>query len=84
MVECSHKQVIKKMKEVVASSKYLTLSCDEVTMIDNQLWVSIHYYMVQDWCCLLILIFLKQVAKGRGSNSPTRIIMGFLERWGCF
>jgi len=28
MVECSHKQVIKKMKEVVASSKYLTLSCD--------------------------------------------------------
>jgi hypothetical protein len=27
MVECSHKEVIKKMKEVVASSKYLTLSC---------------------------------------------------------
>jgi hypothetical protein len=49
MVKCSHKQVIKKMKKVVASSKYLTLSCDEVTMIDIQLWVSIHYYMVQDW-----------------------------------
>jgi hypothetical protein len=35
MAECLHKQVIKKMREVVASSNYLALSCDEVIMIDN-------------------------------------------------
>ncbi len=64
MVECSLKQMIKKMKKVIASSKYFTLSCDEVTMIHNQLWVSIHYYMVQDCCYLLILFFLKRIAKG--------------------
>jgi hypothetical protein len=42
MVECMHKQVIKRVKEIIASSKYLALSCDEVTTIDNQSWISIH------------------------------------------
>jgi hypothetical protein len=35
MAECMHKQVIKKVKEIIASSKYLALSCDEVTTIDG-------------------------------------------------
>jgi hypothetical protein len=48
MVECIHKQIIKKVNEVITSSKYLALSCDEVTMIDNQSWISIHSYVVQD------------------------------------
>jgi hypothetical protein len=59
MVKCLHKQVIKKMKKVVASLKYLALSCDEVTTIDNQSWISIHYDVIQDWCHLPILIFLR-------------------------
>jgi hypothetical protein len=59
MVECRHKQVIKKVKEDITSSKYLALSCDEVTMIDNQSWISIHSYIVQDWCRILVFIFLE-------------------------
>jgi hypothetical protein len=37
MAECMHKQIIKRVKEVIASSKYLALSFIEVTTIDNQL-----------------------------------------------
>jgi hypothetical protein len=48
MVECMHKQVIKKVKEVIASSKNLTLSCDEITINDNQSWIPIHSYIVED------------------------------------
>jgi hypothetical protein len=40
MAECLHKQVLNKMRNIVASSRYLVLSCDEVTTIDNQLWIS--------------------------------------------
>jgi hypothetical protein len=47
MVECMPKQVIKRVKEIIANSKYLALSCDEVTIIDNQSWISIHSYVVQ-------------------------------------
>jgi hypothetical protein len=59
MAECLHKHVFNKMWKDVASSKYLTLSCDEVTTIDNQSWISIHCYVVQDWCRLHVLIFFK-------------------------
>jgi hypothetical protein len=84
MAECLHKQVIKKMKEVVAGSKYFALSCDEVTMIDNQSWISIHYYVVQDWCHLPILIFLEQIIEGGGSNNLTKVIMViFFKNGGC-
>jgi len=48
MVECMHKQIIKKVKEVIANSKYLALSCDEITIIENQSWISTHSYVVQD------------------------------------
>jgi hypothetical protein len=36
MAKCMHKQVLKKKLKIITSSKYLALSCDEVTMIDNQ------------------------------------------------
>jgi hypothetical protein len=48
MAECMHKQVIKRVKEVITSSKYLALSCDEVTTINNQSWISIDSYVIQD------------------------------------
>jgi hypothetical protein len=47
MVECMHKQVIKRVKEVIVNPKYLALSCDEVTIIENQSSIiSVHSYVV--------------------------------------
>jgi hypothetical protein len=60
MAKCMHKQIIKKIEKFV-SFKYLALSCDEVTMIDNQSWISIHSYVVQNWYHIPILIYLEQV-----------------------
>jgi hypothetical protein len=36
IVECMNEQIMKIMKKIISSSKYLALSCDEVTTIDNQ------------------------------------------------
>jgi len=48
-------------------------------MIDNQMWISSHSYVVQDWCCTPILISLEQVTKGGGANNLTKVIMGVLK-----
>jgi len=77
-----HKKIIKRVKEVIASSKYLALSCDEVTMIDNQSWISIHFYVVGDWCHIRILIYLQQVIEGRGVDNLIKVIMGDLKEHG--
>jgi hypothetical protein len=77
-----HKQVIKKVKEVITSSKYLALSCDEVTTIDNQSWISIHSYIGQDWCRILVFISLEQVIEGGGVDNLTKVIMGVLKEHG--
>jgi hypothetical protein len=37
---------MKIMKKIISSSKYLALFCDEVTIIDNQSWIAIHFYVV--------------------------------------
>ncbi len=39
--------MFKKMRNIVVCSKYLPLSFDEVTMKNNQLWVSIHCYVTK-------------------------------------
>jgi hypothetical protein len=31
-----NEQIMKIMKKIISSSKYLALSCDEITTIDNQ------------------------------------------------
>ncbi len=69
MVECMHKKYNKKLKKVIVSFKYLALCCDEVITIDNQSWVSINCYVVQDWCCLFLLNFREQVIEGKGLNN---------------
>jgi hypothetical protein len=68
--------MVKKMKKVIANLKYFVLSYDKVTTIDNQSWVSICYYGIQDWCHLHIFISLKHVIEGGSSNNLTKIIMG--------
>jgi len=79
MVECMHKQIIKKVKKIITSSKYLALSCDEVTTIDNQSWIYIYSYVAQDWCQILLFISLKQVINGKGVDNLTKAIMGALK-----
>jgi hypothetical protein len=32
-----------------------------VTIIDNQEWINVHAYMMQNWICILILLTLKWV-----------------------
>ncbi len=46
MVEVLHIIIMQVIKLVVHKSNYVVLSCDEVTLIGNQSWLSIHVYII--------------------------------------
>ena len=48
LVECMYRQVEVKALEKIRLAKFFSVSCDEVTSIDNGSWISIHYYVVQN------------------------------------
>jgi len=44
-----HHVVLNATKEVVNPSSYVNLSHDEIKTLNNQSWVNVHAYVVQDW-----------------------------------
>jgi hypothetical protein len=50
MVEHINHEVKKMIKVVVYNAKFISLTCDEVTYMDNASWANVHNYVVQDWC----------------------------------
>jgi hypothetical protein len=46
MVEFMYAQVINKILGIVSSSNYVALICDEVNILDNRSWISIHIYVM--------------------------------------
>ncbi len=61
MAKCMHKVVLQHTKITVQVYVFFALSADEVTIIDNQEWINVHAYMMQNWICILILLTLKWV-----------------------
>jgi len=48
MAKCMHKIVLQNTKTIVGDSTFFTLSVNEVTTIDNQQWINVHVYMMQN------------------------------------
>jgi formyltetrahydrofolate hydrolase len=46
MAKLMHQAVMRAIKVVVQVAHYVVLSFDEVSTINNQSWMSIHYYVV--------------------------------------
>jgi hypothetical protein len=49
MVQHMHGIILEATKFVVGVVQYLSFTCDEVSIIDNQSWLSVHAYVVQNW-----------------------------------
>jgi hypothetical protein len=64
IAEYLHKQAMVKSREVLSAAKYLAITCDVVTTLDNQSWISIHAYCVQDFYRQSILISLERLTEG--------------------
>ncbi len=70
-----HQIVMKAIRVVVQVAHYIALSCDEVSIIDNQSWLFFHYYVVQNLVRIPILISLDRVVVGSGNDNLTKVIM---------
>jgi hypothetical protein len=73
-------QIIKqKTAEMVGATRYVAITCDEVTTVDCQSWISVHAYIVRDWERYPILLRLEQVVDGAGAENITKIVLSALE-----
>jgi len=77
-------EVLHKANWIIFNAPYLVLSFDEVIIIDNISWISVHCYIVQDFVWWHIFVSLEHVIKvGSISTSLTTLIMGsFMEKGG--
>ncbi len=58
------------------------MSCDEVTPIDNHSWISMHYYVVENWQRIPTPLNLQKVIEGGGFNNLTTILVNFVAAFG--
>jgi hypothetical protein len=49
ITSCMHDLVVNKTKTLVEATSFISFSCDEVITLDQQSWVSIHAYFVENW-----------------------------------
>jgi hypothetical protein len=63
-------------------ARYVSVSCDEVTSINNSSWISIHCYVVQNWARLPILLTLQHIPEGGKSDILKAIILNALKKKG--
>jgi hypothetical protein len=74
--------VQRRTKLVVSGAKYLSLSCDEVSTVDNQSWISIHAYVLVNWKRVPLLLSLERLTEGSTAASITKVIVNALVRDG--
>jgi hypothetical protein len=44
-----HNILLAAIKHVIQKVRFITFHCDEVIIVDNQSWISIHYYVVENF-----------------------------------
>jgi len=54
-----YKVVLEEIKKLVQKARFLAVTVDEVTAVDIVLYLSVHYYVVQDWVRIPLLVSLE-------------------------
>jgi len=75
MVKHMYMQVLLKAMTIIQTSRFLLVACDEIMIMDNASWISIHAYVVKNWNHVLILISLDHVIEATNSKTITKVSM---------
>ncbi len=70
-----HGIVLEATKSIVGTTNYFSLTYDEISTIDNQSWLLIHAYVVQNWLRIPIFISFEHVAMGLGVDNLIQILI---------
>jgi hypothetical protein len=82
LAECLHQQVQLKTQAVMKEAQFFSVTCDEVTILDTQSWISIHGYVCENWTRKSMLLSLEQVVEGGGADSLTKVIVNAIKTSG--
>ncbi len=74
-VEFMHTQVESATFKAIYSSQFIALFCDQVTTIDNGLWICVHAYVVAYWIKVLILMCIDRIVNGSSYNNLIEVII---------
>ncbi len=69
-----HFIVINPTKKIIHVARYIVVSGDEVTMIDNKSWVNVHVYLVDGFKRIHVLLNLKRLIGGGTIGNMTNVI----------
>jgi hypothetical protein len=59
MVRAMQNVVLKQMKVFLQQTKFISISYNEVTTLDNQSWIFVHACVVENWRRRLVLLNLE-------------------------
>ncbi len=68
-------QVQEATLKAIQSTKFLAISCDELTTIDNGFWICIRVYVAESWVRFPMLFQVKQIVNGLGSSNFIEVIL---------
>lgn len=70
-----YKQVVQEMRRLISAARYVAVTVDEVTAVDNSSVLSVHVYIVQDWVRVSLLVALQRVQCTPNAENLTKLIM---------
>jgi len=82
MATYMYKQVMEETKRLISAARFVAVTVDEVTAVDNSSWLSVHAYIVQDWIRIPLLISLQRVECSPTAENLTELIVGSVSAGG--
>ncbi len=77
-----HHIIMESKKVAIQKAKYIIVSCDEVTIIDNQSWCSVHAHIIDGFKRVPLLLNLERLLGGGTLNNFIVLILKSLMEYG--
>jgi hypothetical protein len=83
MAKAMHNVVLKQTSFVLQQNMFISISCDEITTQDNQSWILVHAYVVENWRRQLVLLNLEKVVdEGTSNNLIVDVVCSLIDLGG--
>jgi hypothetical protein len=70
-----HQQMMVAIIATLTTTQYVSINYDEVSTLDNQSWLLVHCYVVENWVRIPILISIDGLLEGFGFKNLTKVTM---------
>jgi hypothetical protein len=78
--DCMYHQVQAQTKVIMQASRFFSITCDVVTTLDTQSWISVYGYVCENWTRKPLLLSLERVVEGSGSDNLIKVIVEAAKR----